>query len=73
MNVLPDDDKLAQPSVTDVQPVSVVAAGESPMSDRERLFELIGQMQHAAGDTDPDEVMNLVLAVQPAVRAGAEK
>jgi len=39
---------------------------ESWQSNRERLFSLIEQMRSAAGDTDPEEVMQLVLEAQQA-------
>jgi prevent-host-death family protein len=42
-------------------------------SSRERLFNLIEQMQDAAGDNDPDEIMTLVLEAQQAVRANVAK
>lgn len=41
---------------------------ESWQSNRERLFNLIEQMRSAAGDTDPEEVMQLVLEAQQATR-----
>lgn len=41
---------------------------ESWQSNRERLFGLIEQMRSAAGDADPDEVMQLVLEAQQATR-----
>jgi prevent-host-death family protein len=43
---------------------------ENWKSGRERLFSLVAQMQDAAGDTDPDEVMRMVLDAQQAVRNG---
>ena len=53
------------------KPVAVIVplhVYESWQSNRERLFSLIEQMQAASGDSDPDEVMQLVLEVQQAVR-----
>lgn len=41
---------------------------ESWQSNRDRLFSLIEQMQATSGDSDPDEVMQLVLEAQQAVR-----
>jgi prevent-host-death family protein len=46
---------------------------ESWKSNRERLFGLIEQMQESSGDHDPDEIMNLVLEAQEAVRSEAAK
>lgn len=42
---------------------------ESWKSSREQLFGLIEQTQAASGATDPDEIMNIVLEAQQAVRA----
>lgn len=42
---------------------------ESWKANRERLFELIDQMQQNSGAHDPDELMELVLEAQQAVRA----
>ena len=44
---------------------------ETWKSNRERLFSLIERMQDAAGDQDPDTIMELVLDAQRAVRAEA--
>ena len=41
---------------------------ETWQANRERLFDLIEQMRAAAGDADPDEVMELVLEAQQATR-----
>lgn len=41
---------------------------ENWKSSRERLFELVEQMQESAGSNDPDEIMDLVLEAQQAVR-----
>jgi prevent-host-death family protein len=42
---------------------------ESWKSNRERLFGLIQKMQESSGDSDPEEIMALVLEAQQAVRA----
>lgn len=42
---------------------------ESWKSSRERLFDRIAQMQAAAGETDPDEVMALAQEAQVVTRA----
>ena len=42
---------------------------ESWKENRQRLFALIEQMQEASGADDPDEIMELVLEAQQAVRA----
>lgn len=42
---------------------------ESWQTNRERLFGLIEQMRSAAGDADPDEIMQLVLEAQQATRS----
>lgn len=42
---------------------------ENWKSSRERLFDLIQQMQESSGSNDPDEIMDLVLEAQQAVRA----
>lgn len=44
---------------------------ENWKSSRERLFGLIEQMQESSGSNDPDEIMELVLEAQQAVRAEA--
>lgn len=44
---------------------------ENWKSNRERLFGLIEQMQESSGSNDPDEIMELVLEAQQAVRAEA--
>jgi prevent-host-death family protein len=49
-----------------VVPVEVY---ESWKRQRKELFDLIRQFQEAGGETDPDEVMEEVLAAQQAVRA----
>lgn len=41
---------------------------ESWKSSREQLFNLIEQSQAASGSGDPDEIMDLVLEAQEAVR-----
>lgn len=46
---------------------------ENWKSNRQRLFELIEQMQEAGGDQDPDDVMALVLEAQEAVRKAQEE
>lgn len=43
---------------------------ENWKTNRDRLFGLISQMQEAAGDTDPDELMELVREAQKATRTG---
>jgi len=40
---------------------------------RQRLFELIEKAQNSSGDKDPDEVMELVLEAQSAVRGEVGK
>jgi len=45
---------------------------ESWKSSRERLFGLIQQMQESSGANDPDEIMELVLEAQQAVRAAKD-
>lgn len=50
-----------------------LAVYESWKSNRERLFDLVAQMQAAGGDQDPDEIMALVLEAQQAVRASGNK
>lgn len=42
---------------------------ESWKSNRERLFGLIQQMQESSGDSDPDDIIALVLEAQQAARA----
>lgn len=42
---------------------------ESWKANRQRLFALIEQMQEASGTHDADEIMDLVLEAQQAVRA----
>jgi prevent-host-death family protein len=44
---------------------------ENWKANRKRLFGLIEQMQEASGASDPDEIMDLVLEAQQAVRAEA--
>jgi len=46
---------------------------ESWKSSREQLFALIEQAQIASGANDPDEVMELVLEAQQAVRSQSAK
>jgi prevent-host-death family protein len=41
---------------------------ESWKSNRERLFGLIEQMQESSGGHDPEEIMDLVLEAQQAIR-----
>lgn len=41
---------------------------ETWKSSRQRLFDLIEEMQEASGEQDPDEIMALVLEAQEAVR-----
>lgn len=53
-----------------VVPLSVY---ESWKSSRERLFELVAQMQEAGGSQDPDEIMDLVLEAQQAVRRAGDQ
>lgn len=44
---------------------------ENWKTNRDRLFGLIAQMQEAAGDADPDELMELVREAQKATRTGS--
>lgn len=46
---------------------------ENWKSNRQRLFELIEQMQEAGGDQNPDDVIALVLEAQEAVRKAQEE
>ena len=46
-----------------------LAVYESWKSNRERLFELVEEMQASSGSTDPDQIMELVQEAQQAVRA----
>ena len=39
--------------------------------NRQQFFDLVRSFQTASGDNDPDEVMDLVLAAQEAVRRDA--
>ena len=53
------------------KPVAVIVplhVYESWQSNRERLFGLIEQMRSAAGDADPDQIMQLVLEAQQTTR-----
>ncbi len=45
---------------------------ENWKSGRKRLFELIEEMQEAGGTNDPDEIMDLVLEAQQAVRTESQ-
>lgn len=53
------------------QPAAVIVSlhvYERWQSNRERLFSLIERMRSAAGDSDPDEAIRLVLEAQQATR-----
>ena len=57
--------------MTCIKPVAVIVplhVYESWQSNRERLFGLIEQMRSAAGDADPDQIMQLVLEAQQTTR-----
>ena len=41
---------------------------ESWKRNRQQFFDLVRSFQEASGDNDPDEIMNLVLEAQQAIR-----